>query len=63
MSYLLQLVQALRYDKTDDVNHLSDLAKFLIQRGVNNPKIGVQFYWYILLPFGPSRSPLALLVF
>jgi len=55
MSYLLQLVQALRYDKTDDVNHLSDLAKFLIQRGVNNPKIGVQFYWYLVVE---RRNPI-----
>jgi len=41
--YLLQLVQALRYDKSP----LADLASFLIRRGIANPVIGNYLYWYL----------------
>uniref|UniRef100_A0A6B2KYB6 phosphatidylinositol 3-kinase n=1 Tax=Arcella intermedia TaxID=1963864 RepID=A0A6B2KYB6_9EUKA len=43
-SYLLQLVQALRYDKQDTQ---SDLAKLLFQRAIQNSTIGIQLFWFI----------------
>ncbi|KAG5438334.1 hypothetical protein PCANB_002822 [Pneumocystis canis] len=52
MLYLLQLVQALRFEdsmsemsKTDD--HSSSLAHFLIERAVKNEILGINFYWYL----------------
>lgn len=42
--YLLQLVQALRYDKNEAT---SDLAQFLMLRAVENYKIGCQIFWLV----------------
>jgi phosphatidylinositol 3-kinase len=42
--YLLQLVQALRYDQA--TGH-TELASFLIRRASANAVIGNYFYWYI----------------
>jgi len=42
--YLLQLVQVLRYDKTEPK---SDLATFLIHEASTNPKIANYLYWYL----------------
>jgi hypothetical protein len=53
-SYLLQLVQALRYDKVEE-GALSDLAKFLIQRSIINEQIGIQYFWNLTVE---KRSPL-----
>ncbi|OBA20613.1 phosphatidylinositol 3-kinase, partial [Metschnikowia bicuspidata var. bicuspidata NRRL YB-4993] len=48
--YLLQLVQALKYEPVladDDVLDEAPLARFLIERAVANPKLGNYFYWYV----------------
>lgn len=42
--YLLQLVQALRYDKHKE-GTCSDLAKFLMARASKNIQIAVKFFW------------------
>lgn len=39
--YLLQLVQALRYEEADD----SPLAQFLVQRAVANPTLAFTLHW------------------
>lgn len=43
LSYLLQLVQALRYESSD----LSNLARFLIARSTRNPAFATFFHWYL----------------
>lgn len=48
--YLLQLVQALKYETmTDGVDALREapLAKFLIEKSVQNGSLGNFFYWYV----------------
>jgi phosphatidylinositol 3-kinase len=52
--YLLQLVQALKYehistDSDQEVTHDSSLARFLIQRAAANFKLGNYFYWYLMV--------------
>ena len=42
--YLLQLVQALRYEAVDD----SRLATFIVQRATKNPVLGILLHWYVL---------------
>ena len=43
-TYLLQLVQALKYEK----NHDNSLARFLIEEGVEHPiTIGHEFFWHL----------------
>lgn len=45
MLYLLQLVQALKYELYDD----SPLARFLLKRGLNEPKfLGHQLFWQLM---------------
>ena len=45
MLYMLQLVQALKYELYDD----SPLAQFLVRRGLQEPKIlGHQFFWQLI---------------
>ena len=39
--YLLQLVQALRYEEAND----SPLAQFLVQRAVANPTLAFTLHW------------------
>jgi phosphatidylinositol 3-kinase len=62
--YLLQLVQALRFEngvesrkkrkmaEEDD----SGLSQFLIDRSVANPLLGTSFHWYLMIECD-SRSP------
>lgn len=40
--YLLQLVQALRYEAEDD----SRLARFIVQRASRNPVLGILLHWW-----------------
>lgn len=52
--YLLQLVQALKYeDQADgtmeDPAHDSSLANFLISRAANNFKLGSYLHWYLMV--------------
>ncbi|KAL3954809.1 hypothetical protein ACCO45_010372 [Purpureocillium lilacinum] len=52
--YLLQLVQALKYEHISaDADHEStqdsSLARFLIQRAAANFKLGNYFYWYLMV--------------
>ncbi|KAF1934842.1 phosphatidylinositol 3-kinase [Clathrospora elynae] len=43
--YLLQLVQALKYDSGDD----SSLARFLVTRAANSFTLGNFFHWYLMV--------------
>lgn len=47
--YLLQLVQALKYEVIEENPNLekAPLAKFLLQRSVENGILGNFFYWYV----------------
>ncbi|KAG2417340.1 hypothetical protein HFD88_008559 [Aspergillus terreus] len=64
--YLLQLVQALKYEDTshedsDDVAHDSFLANFLIARAANNFKLGSYLHWYLMVECddaSPNTSPI-----
>lgn len=52
--YLLQLVQALKFEKTpeetaEDVAHDSSLANFLIARAANNFVLGNYLHWYLMV--------------
>lgn len=52
--YLLQLVQALKFehistDSNQDAKQDSSLARFLITRAVNNFILGNYFYWYVMV--------------
>jgi len=50
--YLLQLVQALKYEKitdTTDPAQDSSLANFLIERSIQNPILGNNFHWYLMV--------------
>ncbi|KAI9263703.1 kinase-like domain-containing protein [Sporodiniella umbellata] len=48
--YLLQLVQALKFEYYNDrgVDHDSSLEKFLIHRSFSNPVLGSYFHWYVM---------------
>ncbi|MEW5302904.1 MAG: hypothetical protein WDW36_005643 [Sanguina aurantia] len=57
MYYLLQLVQALRYESSDN----SRLARFLVTRATANPTFAVMLHWYLFTEwedpsFGPRAS-------
>ena len=52
--YLLQLVQALKYENSPDRNventgHDSSLASFLVSRAANNFKLGNYLHWYLIV--------------
>lgn len=52
--YLLQLVQALKYEEPSDLEseeaaHDSSLANFLITRATNNFKLGNSLHWYLVV--------------
>ncbi|KAJ5397581.1 Phosphatidylinositol 3-kinase [Penicillium cosmopolitanum] len=52
--YLLQLVQALKYEENaennaDEAAHDSSLASFLIARAANNFKLGNYLHWYLMV--------------
>jgi phosphatidylinositol 3-kinase len=62
--YLLQLVQALRFETTHDTRKRrkaveeedSGLSQFLIDRSVVNPLLGTSFHWYLMIECD-TRSP------
>lgn len=61
--YLLQLVQALRFETGTDLRKRrkveeidSGLAQFLIDRSVANPVLGTSFHWYLMIECD-TRSP------
>jgi phosphatidylinositol 3-kinase len=63
LMYLLQLVQALRYERrpSDDGRDEeavadSSLATFLIGRAARNPRLGSYLHWYLMVEF-EDRSP------
>lgn len=46
--YLLQLVQALKFERITDngpISYDSSLAQFLIDRAIRNPILGNYFHW------------------
>ena len=45
--YLLQLVQALRYEAAAD----SRLSRFLVSRAAGNPVMGIRLHWYLYTEF------------
>ncbi|KAL1924281.1 uncharacterized protein VTP21DRAFT_7316 [Calcarisporiella thermophila] len=47
--YLLQLVQALRFEHINERSASSSLAEFLIERSVKNPILGNYFHWYLMV--------------
>ncbi|KAI9825133.1 MAG: Phosphatidylinositol (PI) 3-kinase [Thelocarpon impressellum] len=52
--YLLQLVQALKFEKispeaTEDATQDSSLARFLISRACNNSVLGNYLHWYLMV--------------
>ncbi|KAJ3092312.1 Phosphatidylinositol (PI) 3-kinase [Quaeritorhiza haematococci] len=49
--YLLQLVQALKFEGISDRSaiHESPLAEFLIDRSIKNPILGNNFHWYLMV--------------
>ncbi|CAM1502259.1 Fc.00g042430.m01.CDS01 [Cosmosporella sp. VM-42] len=54
LMYLLQLVQALKYehistDSAEESTQDSSLARFLIQRAAANFKLGNYFHWYLMV--------------
>ncbi|KAL1839294.1 hypothetical protein VTJ49DRAFT_1657 [Mycothermus thermophilus] len=54
MLYLLQLVQALKYEHISpqpghEVSQDSSLARFLISRAVNSFTLGNYFYWFVMV--------------
>ncbi|KAI9793724.1 MAG: Phosphatidylinositol (PI) 3-kinase [Peltula sp. TS41687] len=62
--YLLQLVQALKYEKISqesakDPTEDSSLARFLISRAAQNLKLGNFFHWYLMVEcdeFSPAQG-------
>ncbi|KAJ2997410.1 Phosphatidylinositol (PI) 3-kinase [Globomyces sp. JEL0801] len=49
--YLLQLVQALKFEKLDQKSGIFDspLARFLIERGIANPILGNALHWNLMV--------------
>ncbi|KAI7904394.1 kinase-like domain-containing protein [Cokeromyces recurvatus] len=50
--YLLQLVQALKFEYTDDKDpdpNSSSLVQFLIDRAISNPILGTYLHWYVMV--------------
>lgn len=48
--YLLQLVQALKFEYIDDKDpdpNNSSLVQFLIDRATSNPVLGTSLHWYV----------------
>ncbi|KAJ6001986.1 hypothetical protein N7522_007213 [Penicillium canescens] len=59
--YLLQLVQALKYEespeyKAEDADHDFSLANFLISRAANNFKLGNYLFWYLTVEIDDAGS-------
>jgi hypothetical protein len=71
MLYLLQLVQALRFESSNSeqrtsrsttgaISHEdSGLADFLIGRAVANPILGNRFHWYLMVEVGMEDRVMA----
>ncbi|KAJ9083953.1 Phosphatidylinositol (PI) 3-kinase [Entomophthora muscae] len=54
--YLLQLVQALKFEQKDVQSSLQDsLAEFLIKRALKNPVLASRFFWYIKVERGDKK--------
>ncbi|GBB95197.1 hypothetical protein RclHR1_24970001 [Rhizophagus clarus] len=49
--YLLQLVQALKFENINDKSSSSSLAEFLIERAIKNPILGNNFHWYLMVEY------------
>ncbi|KAI9483929.1 MAG: kinase-like domain-containing protein [Benjaminiella poitrasii] len=50
--YLLQLVQALKFEYIDDKDpdpNSSSLVQFLIDRSISNPVLGTYLHWYVMV--------------
>ncbi|KAI9308010.1 kinase-like domain-containing protein [Cunninghamella echinulata] len=47
--YLLQLVQALKFEHFNDKDTNSSLVQFLIDRATQNPVLGNYFHWYLMV--------------
>jgi phosphatidylinositol 3-kinase len=59
MLYLLQLVQALKYEAAGEGDD-SSLARFLISRAVNSFTLGNYFHWYLIVEISddsPNQAP------
>lgn len=58
--YLLQLVQALKYERTSDSSDVtsanSSLAGFLISRAAQNFMLGNYFHWYLMVELDDSSE-------
>jgi phosphatidylinositol 3-kinase len=46
--YLLQLVQAIKFERLEQRQE-SSLVQFLIERGIANPMLGNSLYWYLMV--------------
>lgn len=57
MLYLLQLVQALKFERTQsgDSNSESSLAQFLVTRASENETLGSLLYWYLVVEMAFKR--------
>jgi phosphatidylinositol 3-kinase len=50
--YLLQLVQALKFEHIDDKDeesYDSSLVQFLVDRATSNPVLGTYLHWYVMV--------------
>lgn len=49
--YLLQLVQALKFENLTDTNEITEspLGEFLVDRAIRNPSLGNYFHWYLMV--------------
>lgn len=52
MCYLLQLVQALRYEANSEPGHL---AEFLMERAIASSDLGYFFFWYVTVECEDKR--------
>ncbi|RHY80988.1 hypothetical protein DYB35_002661, partial [Aphanomyces astaci] len=59
LDFLLQLVQAMRYEKFykhENQQHLGPLARFLVSRACTNFKMANYFYWYLQVELSDRRD-------
>uniref|UniRef100_A0A182UDV9 Phosphatidylinositol 3-kinase catalytic subunit type 3 n=1 Tax=Anopheles melas TaxID=34690 RepID=A0A182UDV9_9DIPT len=56
--YLLQLVQALKYEPFDEssCSSVNNLANFLVERACQNPTLANYLYWYLTIECEDERS-------
>lgn len=60
--YLLQLVQALKFERIStedygDATQDSSLARFLINRAIDNMVLGNYFHWYLMVECDDQSTP------